>query len=65
MIRVAGKQQPWHDGMTVSDLLKQIDDSHPYAVVRINEQYVSRPNFEQTIIPDDADVFLIPMIAGG
>ena len=65
MIQVAGKQHPWHDGMTVSDLLKELDDSHPYAVVRINEQYVSRPNFEQTIIPDDAEVFLIPMIAGG
>jgi len=65
MIQVAGKQHLWHDGMTVSDLLKEIDDSHPYAVVRINEQYVSRPNFEQTIIPDDTEIFLIPMIAGG
>ena len=65
MIQVAGKQHLWHDGMTVSDLLKEIDDSHPYAVVRINEQYVSRPNFEQTIIPDDAEIFLIPLIAGG
>ncbi len=65
MIQVAGKQHPWHDGMTVSDLLKELDDPHLYAVVRINEQYVSRPNFEQTIIPDDAEIFLIPMIAGG
>ncbi|MGD2187049.1 MAG: sulfur carrier protein ThiS [Desulfobacterales bacterium] len=65
MIQVAGKSHPWHNGMTVSDLLKELDDPHPYAVVRINEQYVTRPNFEQTIIPDDAEVFLIPMIAGG
>jgi len=65
MIQVAGKQHPWHVGMTVSDLLQELDDSHPYAVVRINEQYISRPNFEKTIIPDDAEVFLIPMIAGG
>lgn len=65
MIQVAGKQHPWHDGMTVSDLLRELDDPHPYAVVRINAQYISRPNFEQTPIPDDAEVFLIPMIAGG
>ena len=65
MIQVAGKPHPWHDGMTVSDLLEELDDSHPYAVVRINEQYISRPNFEQATIPDDAEVFLIPMIAGG
>ena len=65
MIQVAGKQHPWHDGMTVSDLLRELGDSHPYAVVRINAQYISRPNFEQTLIPDDAEVFLILMIAGG
>lgn len=65
MIQVAGKQFPWHEGMTVSELLNTLNDPHPYAVVRINEQYVTRPNFEQTIIPDDAEVFLIPMIAGG
>ena len=65
MIQVAGKPHPWHVGMTVSDFLQELVDSHPYAVVRINEQYISRPNFEKTIIPDDVEVFLIPMIAGG
>lgn len=65
MIQVAGKQHPWREGLTVSDLLIELNDSHPYAVVRINEQYISRSNFEQTMIPDDANVFLIPMIAGG
>jgi hypothetical protein len=34
-------------------------------VVRINEQYVTQPNFEHAFVPDDAEVFLIPMIAGG
>jgi len=65
MIRVEGKQLPWYEGMTVSDLLDALKDPHPCAVVRINEQYVTRPNFEKTIVPDNAQVFLIPMIAGG
>jgi thiamine biosynthesis protein ThiS len=65
MIRVAGKQMAWREGMTVSDLLDELEDPHPYAVVRINEQYVTRPNFEHTSVPDDAEVFLIPMVAGG
>ena len=55
----------WREGMTISDLLKELDDSHPYAVVRINQTYVSRPNFDKTIVPDESQVFLIPMIAGG
>lgn len=65
MIRVSGKQLPWHEGMTVLELLQALKDPHPYAVVRINEQYVTRPNFAKTIVPDNAQVFLIPMIAGG
>ena len=65
MIRVADKTFDWYEGMTVSDLLKELADSNPYAVVRINDIYVSRPNFDKTIVPDDAEVFLIPMIAGG
>jgi thiamine biosynthesis protein ThiS len=65
MIQVAGKQMAWREGMTVSDLLDELEDPYPHAVVRINEQYVTRPNFEHTSVPDDAEVFLIPMIAGG
>ena len=65
MIQVAGKQVVWREGMTVSDLLEELKDPYPYAVVRINKQYVTRPNFEQTYIPDDVEVYLIPMVAGG
>jgi len=65
MIQVAGKQIAWREGMTVSELLSEIKDPHPYAVVRIDAQYVTRPNFEHTLVPDDSEVFLIPMIAGG
>ena len=65
MIKVSDKKVTWYEGMTVSDLLNEIDDPHPYAVVRINETYVSRPNFDKTTIPDDSEVYLIPMVAGG
>ena len=65
MIQVAGKQITWREGMTVSDLLDELKDPYPYAVVRINQQYVTRPNFEHTFVPDDAEIYLIPMIAGG
>lgn len=65
MITVSGKNFAWREGMTVADLLKEIDDPQPYAVVRINDTYVSRMNFENTFIPDGSEIFLIPMIAGG
>ena len=65
MIRVGDRHIPWHSGMTVSELLRILEDPYPYVVVRIDEKIVSRPNFDETPVPDDADVFLIPMIAGG
>jgi sulfur carrier protein ThiS len=65
VIKVSDNTVNWHEGMTISDLLIELGDTHPYAVVRINDNYVSGPNFDNTTIPDDAEVFLIPMIAGG
>jgi len=65
MIKVAGKEHPWREGLTVADLLNELADDYQYAVVRINENYISKINFDKTTIPDDTEVFLIPMIAGG
>ena len=65
MIKVADHSIEWREGMTISDLLSELNDPYPYAVVRINETYISRPNFDKTAIPDDVEVYLIPMVAGG
>jgi len=65
VIRVNGKARPWREGMTVSDLLETVENAHLYPVVRVNGETVSRPHFAETRIPDEAEVYLIPMIAGG
>ena len=65
MIRVGEKEIPWREGMTVADLVRELDDPYPYAVVRVNGKTVSRPNFQKVLVPDRAEVFLIPMVAGG
>lgn len=51
--------------MTVSDLLNGLEDAHPYAVVRVNDKYVSKPHFDDVEIPDNAEIYLIPMVVGG
>ena len=65
MISVDGKNFPWQEGMTVADLIKKLEDQYHYVVVRVNNKYISKPNFEKTLIPENSDVFLIPMIVGG
>ncbi len=65
MITVDDQHLEWFEGMTVTDLLERIGHQGPCAVVRINETHVSRPKFDETPVPDGAEVYLIPMIAGG
>jgi thiamine biosynthesis protein ThiS len=65
MVLVAGREFRWREGMTVADLLEELGDPYPYAVVRINDTVVSGPNFEKVPIPRGCEVFLIPLIAGG
>ena len=65
MIRVREKDFPWREGITVSDLLKDLGDPYPYPVVRIDQKTVTKPYFDETLIPDGSEVFLISTIAGG
>ena len=65
MIKVGEKVFPWREGMTVSDLLRDLGDPYPYPVVRIKEKTITRPYFDETPIPDNSEVFLITTIAGG
>ncbi len=65
MITLDGEQRPWQSGMTVLQLLQEIADAHQYAVIKVNGRYVSRPSFDTYVIPDNAKIYLIPMIAGG
>jgi len=51
--------------MTVYDFLEDPGDLFPYAVVRFNGKIICRPDFKKTRIPDETEIFLIPMVAGG
>lgn len=65
MINVNDKDMDWFEGMTVSDLIEQIENTDHCAAVRVNNVLVSSPNFNTTIIPDNAKIYLLPLIAGG
>ena len=65
MIFVNDEKIPWQAGMTARDLLNGLEGDHDYAVIRVNGTYVSKPHFEEYLIPDKAEIYLIPMIVGG
>lgn len=65
MIKVKDRNIPWREGMTVADLIRELDDPYPYVVVVMNGKTVTEPNFGSTNVPDHCEVRLIPMIVGG
>lgn len=65
MVKVGDASVVWRSGMTVEDLLQDLGDPFPYPVVRIGERVVSGPDFSNVKVPDDSEVFLIPLVVGG
>ena len=65
MIRVGEKEIPWQEGLTVTQLLAKLNETYEYVAIRIDDKVVSRPNFDTTEVPDNCQVYLIPLIAGG
>lgn len=65
MIQVDEKPVKWYQGMTIADLLEQMEDVRFCSVVRLNGRLVSSPKFADTRIPNDAVIQLLPLVAGG
>ena len=64
MIKVDEKEVQWVQGMTIATLLERMDDVDFCSVIRLNGKLVSSPKFKDTIIPDNANVQLLPLVAG-
>ncbi|MBF0468346.1 MAG: MoaD/ThiS family protein [Desulfamplus sp.] len=65
MITVDEKKMEWHQGMTIRDVLDKVENVRFCAAVRLNGKLVSSPSFETTLIPDNAVIYILPLIAGG
>ena len=65
VIEVDKKQLPWSDNMTVAILFKTLENVEFCSVVRLNGRLVSSPKFDETLIPDNAIIQLLPLVAGG
>jgi thiamine biosynthesis protein ThiS len=66
MIKVNRRHEiPWQTGMTVRDVLKAMNYTYPHIVVTVNGDVVRHDDYDNHEIPDEADVQVIHMIAGG
>jgi thiamine biosynthesis protein ThiS len=66
MILVNGKfEVQWEQGMTVSELLRQLKFSFPLIIVSVDGMLVPKEEYSTRHIPDSSDVKVLHMTAGG
>jgi thiamine biosynthesis protein ThiS len=65
MITVNGDALPWHEGMTVRDVLTARNYTFRMLVVRVNGTVIPKTSFDSAVIPDNALVDVIHLISGG
>jgi thiamine biosynthesis protein ThiS len=65
MILVNDVEQPWHEGVTVLEVLRALDPNLPIAVVRLNGAHLPRAAWETRTLQDGDDVRVVYIIAGG
>jgi len=65
MILVNGESMEWRQGMTVREILNAKRYAFPVIAVQLNGKYIRRDQFNDTEVPDEANVEVIHMIGGG
>ena len=65
MIVVNDEERPLREGMTIQDLLEELDPRLPMAVVRIGNVHVPRREWTTRVLKDGEEIRVVHMIAGG
>jgi len=66
MILVNGKfEATWEEGMTVSTLLRKLKFSFPLIIVSVDGVLVPKEEYATRQVPDNSDVKVLHMSAGG
>ncbi|UCF97889.1 MAG: sulfur carrier protein ThiS [Spirochaetaceae bacterium] len=65
MITAKGKQLQWHEKLTVREVLDTLGYNFPSVLVRVNGTIVRRKEWDSSIVPDEAEVEVRPIVAGG
>ncbi|MEA3397819.1 MAG: sulfur carrier protein ThiS [Chloroflexota bacterium] len=55
----------WHEGLTVREVLRVMRYTYTHLVVRSNGEVVEDERYDTYRIPDESDVRVIHLIAGG
>lgn len=65
MINVNGKPHEWWEGMTIKQLLSNLNYTYPVLIVILNEEHIIAEIYDKTIIEDESDIKIIHPVCGG
>ena len=65
MITVNGEDLPWHEGMTVQQVLDAKHYTFRMRAVWVNDTPISREHFGSRIVDDHDRIQVLHMISGG
>ncbi len=65
MITVNGVETPWRPGLTIEEILKNIEDEFSIVVVKVDGKTIQKNQHPTFKVPDGASVITIDVIAGG
>ncbi len=65
MITVNGTKMEWRPGLTVEEILNNLDENFSIIVVKVNGTPVLKKEYSKFEVPDNAEVNTIDIIAGG
>jgi len=65
MIVVNDEPRPWREGVTILDIVRDLDPTLPIAVVRLNGRHLARADWDVTVVRDGDEVRVVWIIAGG
>lgn len=65
MLTVNGDPHPWHQGLTVSELLKQKSYTFPMKVISVNKVLVPKSSYATHALSDGDVVEVVHLTGGG
>ena len=65
MITVNGNKMEWKPGLTVEEILKNLEEDLSIVVVKVNGRPILKKEYSTFEVPDGAEVYTIDIIAGG
>ncbi len=64
-VTVNSRAVDWEDQMTIQRLLERMKFSHRLFIVKMNENIIKKELYSTQIVPENAHLTIIPLVAGG